>query len=178
MSRRRRARGLRSDVLAHPAVRFLVSGGLVAAISLSITTSLRLTGTPFQISFVCGYACGVAVHFLLHRYFTFSSVETYALTARSQAQRFVVVVLVQYATIAAGVAVLAPLLGLPDLAVYFALIVSMSVGNFLITRHRVFHGETLEAAPFAAAGLLAVVDDHAPPSAGDREAGADGGPAQ
>jgi putative flippase GtrA len=131
----------RKALLQHPAVRFLVSGGIVAAISLSLTTTLKLTGTPFQLAFIVGYACGIAAHFALHRYFTFASVEAYALSARSQAQRFVMTVLAQYVIIAVGVAVLAPLLGVPDLVVYFALIVVMSVGNFLITRHRIFHGD-------------------------------------
>ncbi len=152
-------RDLRSAVLAHPAVRFLISGGIVAVVSLSLTTTLRLTGTPFQLAFAVGYVCGIIVHFGLHRYFTFASVETYALGARSQAQRFVATVVVQYLLIAGGVALLAPLLGVPDLAVYFTLIVLMSVGNFLITRHRIFHGR---AGPAPTLGDPRSVDPRTP----------------
>jgi putative flippase GtrA len=138
-------RDRRSAFFSHPAVRFLISGGIVAVVSLSLTTTLRLTGTPFQLAFAVGYVCGIAVHFCLHRYFTFASVERYALGARSQARRFIATVVIQYLLIAGGVALLAPLLGVPDLVVYFALIVLMSVGNFLITRHRIFHGESVPA---------------------------------
>lgn len=150
--------GRRKALLQHPAVRFLVSGGIVAAISLSLTTTLKLTGTPFQLAFIIGYACGISAHFVLHRYFTFASVETYALSARSQAQRFIVTVLAQYVIIAAGVAVLTPLLGVPELVVYFTLIITMSVGNFLITRHRIFHGHQGHGAPPGDATGLRPID--------------------
>lgn len=155
-------RDLRSStLLSHPAVRFLISGGIVAIISLSLTTTLRLTGTPFQIAFAVGYVCGIAVHFGLHRYFTFASVESYALGARSQAQRFVATVVIQYLVIAGGVALLSPLLGVPDLAVYFALIVLMSGANFLITRHRIFHGHSTSV-PIQTIGDVPRANPHAP----------------
>ena len=125
--------------LRHPTIRFLISGGVVAVVSVSMTTALRLAGLPFQIAFAFGYCCALAVHFVLHRSFTFASKEAYALTGPRQATRFIATALTQYVLIAFGVAVLAPLLGLRDLVVYLILIVCMSGGNFFITRHRIFH---------------------------------------
>jgi putative flippase GtrA len=126
-------------MLTRPSVRFLISGGLVASVSLSLTTALHLGGVPFQIAFIAGYSVGILVHFLLHRSFTFASDDGFALGAPAQARRFVLTVLVQYALIAGGVAVLAPALGLPELAIYFGLIVLIATGNFLVVRHRIFH---------------------------------------
>lgn len=126
-------------LLQHPAVRFLISGGIVAVVSISLTTTLRVLGTPFQLAFVIGYGIALSVHFLLHRRFTFASEDEFALAPTHQARRFLLTAGTQYAIIAGGVAVLAPLLHVPDLAVYLTLIVILSCANFVITRHRIFH---------------------------------------
>jgi putative flippase GtrA len=123
-------------------VRFLISGGIVFVISLSLTAGLHAAGLPFQAGLLLAYLIAIAVHLELHRSFTFAGHGDYMLDRRDQALRFFAVVVAQYAFIAASVAIFAPVLDVPELLVYLAAVAIMSLANFLALVSRVFHSQT------------------------------------
>jgi putative flippase GtrA len=127
-------------------IRFLLSGALVGVVAVALTVGLHTAGLGFQVAFLVSYVTGVALHFALHRHFTFASSSGYALEPGRQAQRFVVTTVGQYVFVAAGVAVLSPLLGVPSLVVYLTLVAVLSIGNFLLMRTHVFHAHVATSA--------------------------------
>lgn len=138
---------LRLPARAAPALRFLISGGLVACLAVSITVGLTYAGMSFQLAFLVSYVTGISVHFLLHRHFTFAGDGGFGLGAGAQARRFVLVVVAQYLLIAGTVALITSLTAVAPLAVYGAVVACIAVANFLLLSRRVFHREGAEPLP-------------------------------
>lgn len=129
-----------------PALRFLISGGAVAIVAVSITSGLTYAGVTFQLAFLVSYVTGISMHFLLHRHFTFVTDEGFTLGARQQARRFVVVAVSQYLLIAGVVALVTALVDVAPLVVYIAVVMAIAIANFLLLSRRVFHGGGAERA--------------------------------
>ena len=120
-------------------VRFLISGGAIAVLALSLTACLLATGLPFQVAFAIAYATSVAVQFLLHRHFTFAGDGGFRLSARHQAARFFALTAVHYVAIAVSTELVSRALDLPPLLVYAAVALLAAVVNFVVLLLRVFH---------------------------------------
>ncbi len=121
-------------------VRFVIAGGIVTVVYLTITIALAaLFSVPFQIALVTGFAAGIAVHFTLQRFFVWVHHEDFSLSLRRQLARYLIVASVQYASTAVATFFLPSLLGLPVTAVYLIWTVSVTLANFIILRHRIFH---------------------------------------
>ncbi len=132
---------------AVPALRFVISGGLVACLAVSITVGLTYAGLTFQLAFLASYVTGIVVHFLLHRHFTFAGDGGFGLAAGAQAKRFVLAVVAQYLLIAGAVALITSLTQVAPLAVYCAVVACIAVANFLLLSRRVFHREGAQPLP-------------------------------
>lgn len=125
-------------------VRFLLAGGIVFVLGFSLTAGAMALGVTFQLAFIFSYTVAITVHLQLHRLFTFAGDGEYVLGRGGQAWRFVVIVIGQYAFIAASVAVFAPVLGVPDLVVYVGAVVLLSIANYVVLATRVFHSHSAE----------------------------------
>lgn len=119
-------------------VRFALTGTLVAAVYLAITTALIvLFDAPAQLAVAVAYACSLALHFTVNRRFVFASSSGYALHLSAQGSRYVVVALSSYACTAILVA-LSKRLGLPELLVALAIPVAFAAFTFVTLRGWVF----------------------------------------
>lgn len=126
--------------LVGQAVRFVIAGGVVAVIYLTITTVLaKVLGVPFQVALIVGFASGLVVHFTLQRLFVWVHREEFVLPVSRQIGRYLLVAATQYGATAAATASLPSLLHVPTLAVYYVLWVLVALSNFLIFGHGVFH---------------------------------------
>lgn len=120
--------------------RFVIAGGAVTVIYLALTTALADGfDVPFQIALAVGFCCAVAAHFALQRYFVWVQRSGFALLARQQVGRYLVVSGAQYALTAVVTSLLPKELGLPVTPVFLATALIVSVLNFLVFRARVFH---------------------------------------
>jgi putative flippase GtrA len=132
---------------AGPALRFLISGGVVACIAVSITAGLTSAGVTFQLAFLVSYVTGITVHFMLHRHFTFADEAGFELSAGQQAGRWLTVVVAQYLLIAGVVAVIAALVDVAPLVVYLVVVACIAIANFVLLSRRVFHAKAAERVP-------------------------------
>jgi putative flippase GtrA len=133
-----------SSLRANPALaqggRFLLAGGFITVLYLSLTTLLRTVfGAPWWLAIAVGYIVATSTHFVLHRRFVFRREEGFQLTMRQQLPRFVAVVFCQYLVTTAAMAVLPGLLGLPSLLVFFGVAATVTLASFMILRTRLFH---------------------------------------
>jgi putative flippase GtrA len=120
--------------------RFALSGSLVAAVYVSVTTVLHdVFAVPFQISLVTGFIVGVVLHFTLQRLFVWRHDERFALAMQHQAVRYLCVCASQYGVTALATSQLPGLVGLPVEAVYLLTMLSIAAFNFIVFRGRVFH---------------------------------------
>jgi putative flippase GtrA len=127
-------------------VRFVIAGGAVAVFYLALTTTLA-DGfeVPFQIALAVGYCSAVAVHFTLQRYFVWVHRRGFALLARQQAGRYLLVSGLQYGLTAAVTSLVPKEFGFPVTPVFLVTAVMITVLNFLFFRARVFHEEIRKA---------------------------------
>ncbi len=131
-------------------VRFALAGGTVALIYLATTTILaEVVGMPFQAALAIGFSVGLVVHFTLQRVFVWTHHEEFALSLAHQLGRYLAVAAVQYGVTAASTGLLPSALGAPTEAVYLATVAVVLSTNFLVFRHRIFHGKptTEDSAP-------------------------------
>jgi putative flippase GtrA len=145
-SRLRLARAFLRDIrspdwgIAGQLVRFVMSGSIVAAIYVSITTVLHYAvGVPFQIALVTGFLLGVCLHFTLQRLFVWRHHEQFALAMHHQVVRYLLLCASQYGVTALTTSQLPTLLGLPVEVVYLLTVASIAAFNFTVFRGRVFH---------------------------------------
>lgn len=128
-------------------VRFVISGCLVAATYITVTTLLHFVfGVAFQVALAIGFATGVALHFTLQRLFVWRHHEQFALPVHHQVARYLVVSASQYGITALSTSRLPSVLGVPVEVVYVLTMLTVTSVNFLIFRGRVFHpGASVEA---------------------------------
>ena len=81
----------------------------------------------------------MSLHFTLQRHFVFRHVDEFALSARQQIGRYVVVGAVQYPTTALAIALLPDALGVSPRAIFVCFTLLISSLSFLIFRRHVFH---------------------------------------
>lgn len=125
--------------------RFALTGTVVAAVYLAVTTALAvLADAPTQLAVVVGYVCSLAVHFTANRRFVFASSAGYALHLSAQGSRYLVVVLSSYGCTALLVA-LAKRTDLPELLVALGVPVLFAAVTFVTLRGWVFRAHPAEA---------------------------------
>jgi putative flippase GtrA len=130
------------------AVRFALNGGLNAIFYVTCTTLLAdVAGLPFQLALALSFSAALCLNFLAQRHFVWATAERYALPAHHQAGRYLLLAGAQYGVTALGTLLLPRALGLPTEAVYIALLAVLSLINFLLLRHRIFHAAPASAEP-------------------------------
>jgi putative flippase GtrA len=135
----RALRGHESGLLGQ-GTRFAIAGGSVMVVYLTTTTVLAdLVGLPFQLALVIGFCVGLMVHFTLQRKFVWVHAQEFALPLRHQAARYLTVAGIQYGVTAASTAALPGALGLPTELVYVVTVGVVTVTNFVVFRHGIFH---------------------------------------
>lgn len=121
-------------------IRYGISGTLVAAFYLgtpiAVSDALRW---PLQAMIPVAFVLAATLQFTLQRIFVFRHVDGFALSAREQALRFVIVGAVQYPITALGTFLLPKLFGVPDRIAFIMLSLAFSLFFFLFIRRRVFH---------------------------------------
>jgi putative flippase GtrA len=126
--------------LAGQGLRFALSGCLVAAVYVTVTTVLHdAFALPFQIALVIGFVVSVCLHFTLQRLFVWRHHERFALAVHHQAGRYLCVCGAQYGITALSTSQLPGLLALPVEVVYLMTMLTIAGLNFVIFRGRVFH---------------------------------------
>jgi putative flippase GtrA len=121
-------------------LRYIAVGGLATGVYLASTALLaEFVGLPFQAAMLLGYLLGIAIHFTLHRFFTFATDQGYALGVHRQAGRYVAFVVAQYGVVAVAVAAGASLFGVPEILVWLVLVGPVTVVGFVVLRTRMFH---------------------------------------
>jgi putative flippase GtrA len=124
-------------------VRYALAGGLVTIIYVLSTILLaNVVGLPFQLALPIGYCLGLVTHFTLQRHFVWIHDQQFALPLHHQAGRYLLVAGVQYGVTAASTGLLPSFLDLPTVVVYLGTVAAVISTNFLIFRHRIFHGES------------------------------------
>ena len=144
----RLARRLRSPTLglSGEMVRFAIAGGVVAVVYLGSTTILAHgVGLPFEVALILGYLLGMTVHFALQRAFVWIHPEGFALKVHHQLGRYLCVAGALYGTTALATGLLPGPLDLPTEVVYLATAIIVTGVNFLVLRHRIFHGPSAQA---------------------------------
>jgi putative flippase GtrA len=119
---------------------FASVGVIVLVVYTGLTALLAgPVGLPFQIALALSYGSALALNFTLHRTFTFATDEGYALRLPGQVSRFLALALFQYVVTALAVAFLPDALGLPEFAVWAAVMATFAIGNFVALRLTTFH---------------------------------------
>lgn len=133
---------LRTDAVLAQGMRFALSGVVVSIVYITITTLLsEVSHLRFQVALVIGWCAAVAVHFTLQRTFVWRRQAGFALPFGRQVGRYLLVAVSQLGVTAATTTVLPSLLGVPAEAVYLATAALVTLVNFLVFRHGVFHAE-------------------------------------
>jgi putative flippase GtrA len=130
--------------------RFLLSGSVGAVVYVLITTlAANVAGLPFQAALGLGFFSALCLNFVSQRHFVWAKTGQYALPIHRQAGRFGLMACAQYGVTVAATLLLPRALGLPIEIVYLVTISILSLINFLILRHRIFH-----AAPASASAAV------------------------
>lgn len=147
-------------LLGHPfagaAIRYGVAGAIVAGVYLGIPLLLNgVLGVPIEVAIPLAYLLAITLHFNLQRHFVFAHVDRFALSARRQIGRYVVIGAIQYPTTALATAFLPGLLGVSERVMFVIITLCISVAFFLVLRGHVFHpsGEEMAAARPAEPGV-------------------------
>jgi len=135
--------GLRHSRLRHlpplaVIVRFVVTGGSVAAIHLGLVSALVLLGVHIQVALIASYVVSLAVHFTMNRQWVFATEGGYAFRLSNQGLRYLAAAAFSYGGSAAAVAVLPGVLGIPELAAFFLATGAMAALTFVILHLWVF----------------------------------------
>ncbi len=129
-----------ADGVLAQGMRFALSGAVVSAVYITITTVLStMSHMRFQIALAIGWSVAIVVHFTLQRTFVWSRGEAFALTFGRQIGRYLLVAVSQLGVSAATTAALPPLLGVSAEVVYLGTAALITVFNFLVFRTGVFH---------------------------------------
>ncbi len=133
---------LRMDALLGQGVRFALSGIVVSAVYIALTTVLsQVSHLRFQVALVIGWSAAIMVHFTLQRVFVWRHQRQYALAFRHQVARYMAVAVAQLGVSTATTTVLPPLLGVSVEVVYLATAVVITLFNFVVFRNGIFHPE-------------------------------------
>jgi putative flippase GtrA len=137
---------LRTDSAFAQGMRFAISGAVVSAVYITITTLLATAShLRFQIALAIGWGVAASVHFTLQRTFVWARDQAFALPIRHQVGRYLLVAGSQLGVSATTTAVLPPVLGLSAEVIYLATGVLLTVFNFLVFRTGVFHATVSDA---------------------------------
>ena len=98
-----------------------------------------LLGLPIEAAIPIGYALAITLHFNLQRHFVFRHIDEFALTAKQQIGRYVVIAAIQYPITALATAVLPGLLHISADAAFVIITLTISLTFFLVLRGHVFH---------------------------------------
>jgi putative flippase GtrA len=123
-------------------LRFVLVGGVVSLVYLSVTTVLAVVvGLPFQAALLSGYGIALSVHFTLQRFFVWGHAKKaeYALSLHSQLGRYMFMSGTQYGATVASTSLLPSKLGLSTEAVYLMTAPVVTSANFLMYRSGIFH---------------------------------------
>jgi putative flippase GtrA len=121
-------------------VRFVIAGGVVAVIYLTITTVLaNVFGVPFQLALGIGFATALAVHFSSQRFFVWVHHEEFFLPFRKQIGRYALVAATQYGTTAIATSFLPSVLHVSTTIVYLVWVICITASNFVIFGRGIFH---------------------------------------
>jgi putative flippase GtrA len=125
----------------HQALRFVLSGGTVAAVYLGL--GLLLSG-PFgvaiQIAIPVSYVISVLFNYSMQRWFVFAHSDEFALSRQAQFLRYVQIGVAQYVLTALATAVLPDVLGVDEQIVYVVTALIAAAITFVVLRLVVFHG--------------------------------------
>ncbi len=131
---------LRTEGVLAQGMRYALTGLIVSAVYISITTLLALVSHfPFELALAIGWCTAVCVHFTLQRLFVWTHLEGFALPFGHQVGRYMLVAVSQLIVTATASALLPALLGVPAEAAYLATAMLLTLVNFLVFRNRVFH---------------------------------------
>jgi putative flippase GtrA len=131
---------LRADNVMAQGVRFVFSGVVVSIVYITITTVLSaVSHLEFQLALAIGWCAAVSVHFTLQRTFVWAREEQFALAFGHQVGRYLLVAGSQLGITAATTAVLPSVLGVSAEVVYLGTAALLTLFNFLVFRHGVFH---------------------------------------
>jgi putative flippase GtrA len=137
---------LRTDAVLAQGARFAFTGVVVSIVYITLTTVLsEVSHLRFQLALVIGWCAAVTVHFTLQRTFVWRRQQGFALPFGRQVRRYLLVAVAQLGVTAATTAVLPSLLGVSAEAVYLATAALVTLVNFLVFRHGVFHAEAPDA---------------------------------
>jgi putative flippase GtrA len=135
-----RFRALAGAEMSRQGLRFVITGGLVALVYVSITTILaELVGLPFETSLAIGFIVAICTHFSMQRLFVWRHPGEFALPLHHQLARYLVLAALQYGVTAAITATLPRPLGVSPEIVYLPTVGALSAINFLVLRSRIFH---------------------------------------
>ncbi len=133
-------RALLRHPFAGPLVRYGMAGATVGVIYLAVPLVLNgPAGLPIAIAIAIAYVMAVTLHFNLQRHFVFRHVDEFALSARQQVGRYLVIGAIQYPTTALATALLPRALGVSPRLVFVVVTLVMSITFFLLLRGHVFH---------------------------------------
>jgi putative flippase GtrA len=138
-----RARRVIDHPLTWPTIRYGISGLMVATVYLGLPVVLNAAvGLSIEAGIPIAYVVAISLHFTLQRLFVFRHVESFALSKRQQAMRYVVIAAFQYPTTAIATALLPGLLGISERVAYLATAIVIVVLTYAVLRTRVFHAAT------------------------------------
>jgi putative flippase GtrA len=136
------------DRLLGQGIRFVIAGGSVALLYITVTTILSdVLGLPFEAALVIGFITSICAHFTLQRYFVWVHRVDFALSVRMQALRYMVLAGCQYALTAASTAVLPGALHVHVEIVYLATVAAVTPTAFILFRHGIFHPQAAKDHP-------------------------------
>lgn len=120
--------------------RFVLSGGGVALLYLTLTTALaEVAGVHFQLALAVGYATALAAHFSLQRFFVWAQDEEYVLSLHAQVARYVALAAAQYGSTVIVTLTAPPALHVRPTVVYVAWTLVVSAVGFVLFGRGVFH---------------------------------------
>jgi putative flippase GtrA len=121
-------------------VRFALAGGFGMVVYVLVTTlAADVAGLPFQAALAVGFYTALCINFMSQRRFVWARAERYHLPIHRQAGRYLLTAWAQYGVTVAATLLLPGALGIPTEAVYLAMIVLLSLSNFVILRYGIFH---------------------------------------
>jgi putative flippase GtrA len=133
-------RALFDHPLTWPTIRYAIAGLTVASVYLGLPIALNgIFGMPIEAAIPIAYVVAISLHFTLQRLFVFRHVETFALSRREQAMRYVAIAAVQYPTTALSTAILPGLLHVSERAAYLGTALVVAVTFYVVLRTHVFH---------------------------------------
>jgi putative flippase GtrA len=119
-------------------LRFIVTGGFVAAVQFAVVIVLVLVGLPIQLALALTMIVVLTLHFSLNRQWVFASDSGYAFHLSGQGVRYLIAAGISYGGLALGTAVFPPLLGIPDLAGLLLASAVMTCINFAVLHLWIF----------------------------------------